>query len=259
LRGSDVALKLLDFGLKVSSVSDSLSGFGDEEWVLVSGSLEFVAQNLLLRFFGFELDEAHTLHGFGGLVNSAPATILIGVGVEGLVSLGHLWGVFGVVLWGDDGEGLVGHWGVLESDISGLLGFLLHELDSVAHLGEHVELHEVLGEGAVAGGVAGSAVVRVGEAGGGFVVVIRVGFGGGDVGAWALGGVSGPLSAVIGSITERSAVSLHVAIVGEVHERILTGLGVFGMVDSCDLLSMGRVVAEVDDEVLETVEAVSIL
>ena len=160
-----------------------------------------------------------------------------------------------MVLWSDDGEGLVSHWGVLKSDISGLLGFLLHELDSVAHLGEHVELHEVLGEGAVAGRISISAIIRVGEAGGGFVVVIRVGFGGGDVGTSALGGVSSPLSAVIGTITERSAVSLHETIVREVHEGIKR-VGVFGMVDSGDLLFVGGVVAEVDDEVLETIESV---
>jgi len=110
-------------------------------------------------------------------------------------------------------------------------------------------LHEVLGESTVAIGVTILAVIRVGEAGDRFVVVIRVGFGRGDVGALGLGGVSSPLSAVVGTIAEGSAVSIHETIVGEVLKGIVKGDGVLRLNLLGNLLLVGRVVAEVDERV----------
>jgi len=218
-------------------------------------SLEFrdVGMSLSVESFACLLLEANGLHGVGGLVNGVPASHLVGLGVEGLVAVLELWSILGVVLWSDDGEGLVGHWVVFLTHLSGLNGFLLETLESFTHLGEHVELHEVLREGAVAVGIIISilAITGVGEAGDGFVVVVRVGFGRGDVGALALGVVSGPLSAVVGSIAEGSAVSVHETIVGEVHERV-EGQGVHGVksLNPGNLLLVGRVVAEVDEHLL---------
>jgi len=237
--------------LELESVGDSRFGVRDEEWVHVSISLEGFAFHL----FG-ELHKTHSLHLLGGLIDGVPATHLVGLLVESFVSLGKFWCILVVVLWGSDGPGLLSFWVDLLGEVSALFGFLLEFFETFAHLGEHVKLHEVLREGAVAGRISISAIIRVGEAGGGFVVVIRVGFGGGNVGAWALGGVSGPLSAVIGSITKGSAVSLHVTIVGEV-EKGVKRLGVLGMVNFGNLVSMGRVVAEVDH--LETIEEVVFL
>ena len=74
------------------------------------------------------------MHGISSLVNGVPAAHLVGFGVEGLVSFLELWSIFGVVLWSDNGEGLVSHWVVFLTDISGLLGFLLELLEALAHL-----------------------------------------------------------------------------------------------------------------------------
>jgi len=214
--------------------------------------VSFSLEGFAFHFFG-ELHKTHSLHLLGGLIDGVPATHLVGLSVEIFVSLGKFWCILVVVLWGGDGPGFLSLWVGLLGDISALFGCLLEFFESFAHLGEHVKLHEVLGEGAVAGRISIFAIIRVGEAGGGFVVVIRVGFGGGDVGTSALGGVSSPLSAVIGTITKGSAVSLHETIVGEV-EKGVNRVGVLGMVNSGNLVSVGRVVAEVDH--LETVEDV---
>jgi len=153
-----------------------------------------------------------------------------------------------VVLWSSNGPDFLGGWIDLLSIVSDLLDFLLGLLESLAHLGENVELHEVLGESTVAIGVIILlAIIRVGEAGDRFVVVIRVGFGRGDVGALGLGGVSSPLSAVVGTIAEGSAVSIHETIVGEVLKGIVKGDGVLRSNKLGNLLLVGRVVAEVDE------------
>jgi len=249
-----IAAELFDLRLEFGSVSHTPLGFFDEKWVLVSVSLELVALLLL----GEELHEAHSLHGVGGLVEGVPATHHLGIVVEGLVSLLELWSIFGVVLWSDDGEGLVGHGVVFLAHVSHLLGFFRHLVESLTHLGEHVELHEVLGEGAVAIGITISAIARLGEAGDGFVVVVRVGLGGGNVGALGFGVVSSPLSAVVGGIAEGSAVSVHESIVGEVLERVVKGDGVLGFDDlgKSKLLLVRRVVAEVDVKLLKLLVAV---
>jgi len=196
-----------------------------------------------------KLDEAHTLHGISGLVDGVPATHLVGLGVEGLVALFELWSIFGMVLRSDDGKGLVSHWVVFLTQVSGLLGFLLHRFESLTHLGEHVKLHEVLREGAVAVCINIFAIIGVVEAGDGFVVVVRVGFGRGDVGALTLGGVSGPFSAVVGTIAERSAVSVHETIVGEVLERVVKRQGFLGVGELGNLMLLLRIkVVEVDAE-----------
>jgi len=237
-------------GLESGSVGDGVHGFTAEKSTVGQGFvLEELAHDLFSRF------ALHRLQLVLDLSDGAPTTSLVGSLVELIVGLIELWRVFVMVLWSSNFPKVVKSWGNFLSIVSSLDGFLVHELDSFAQLGGHVELHEVLGEGAVAGGVAGSAIIRVGEAGGGFVVVVRVGFGGSDVGAWAFGGVSSPLSAVVGTITERSAVSLHETIVGEVQKGV-NGVGVLGMVNSSDLVFVGRVVAEVDVEVLESVESV---
>merc|ERR1740123_575760 len=169
------AAKVGNSSLELESVGDSRFGVRDEEWVHVSISLEGFA----FQLFG-ELHKTHSLHLLGGLIDGVPATHLVGLLVESFVSFGKFWCILVVVLWGSDGPGLLSFWVDLLGEVSALFGFLLEFFETFAHLGEHVKLHEVLREG--------------GDAGGGFVVVIRVGFGGGNVGAWALGGVSGPLS-----------------------------------------------------------------
>jgi len=197
------------------------------------------------------LDEAHGLHGISGLVDAVPATHLVGLGVEGLVALLELWSILVVVLWSSNGPDFLGGWVDLLSIVSGLLGFLLELLESLTHFGEHVKLHEVLREGTVAVCINIFAIIiGVVEAGDGFVVVVRVGFGRGNVGALALGGVSGPLSAVVGTIAEGSAVSVHETIVGEVLKRVVEGHRVNGFDELDNLLLVGRVVAEVDEELL---------
>jgi len=195
------------------------------------------------------LDEAHGLHGISGLVDAVPATHLVGLGVEGLVALLELWSILVVVLWSSNGPGFLGGWVDLLSIVSGLLGFLLKLLESLTHFGEHVELHEVLREGTVAVCINIFAIIGVVEAGDGFVVVVRVGFGRGDVGALTLGGVSGPFSAVVGTIAERSAVSVHETIVGEVLERVVKRQGFLGVGELGNLMLLLRIkVVEVDAE-----------
>ena len=58
----------------------------------------------------------------------------------------ELWSILVVVLWSSNGPGFLGGWVDLLSIVSGLL---LELLETLAHLGEHVELHEVLGVRAV--------------------------------------------------------------------------------------------------------------
>ena len=189
-------------------------------------------------------------------MDSSPSTEFVGFLVEGFVSLSKLWSILVVVLWSSNGPDFLGGWIDLLSIVSDLLDFLLGLLESLAHLREDVELHEVLGESTVAIGVTILAVIRSGEAGDRFVVVIRVGFGRGDVGALGLGGVSSPLSAVVGTIAEGSAVSIHETIVGEVLKGIVKGDGVLRLNLLGNLLLVGRVVAEVDERVFRLGEDV---
>ena len=88
-------------------------------------------QNLIAIPFK-KLDETHSLHGISGLVD---------IGVEHFVSFLELWSILGMVLWSDNGKGLVSHRVVLLSNISGLFGFLLELFEALTHLRECFYYH----------------------------------------------------------------------------------------------------------------------